>query len=148
MLMLVGICLFSTRTAHADVQYLGKVCLNLVSATAASETLQLESLSYGTDTFPVYGKILAPISGGFVPIPMHGGAVVNANTINISLNASRTSMGPGPLILSATYSLELNLQTLSGSFVVYKYVPSTFAPSPNPFEIVGNSGTVTSQVCP
>src|SRR3990172_760079 len=112
-LVLAGLCLFFVTTAQAEVQYLGEVCLTLTDPTRAPEPLRLGILSYGTDTFPLHGKIRNPISGGFTLTPIHGTAVVDGNTITVTLNAS---MIPVPYILSATYSISVDLRTLSGIF--------------------------------
>ncbi len=141
-LVLLGFCLCSVTNAQAEVQFLEKVCLNLVSASTASETLQLEILSYGTDTFPIYGKIS---SGGGALVPLHGTAVVNGNIVTMTLNASSLTWGP----LTATYSLSIDLQLLSGTFRALTQTLPDILPNPSepPLTIL-SGGTVTLQACP
>ena len=140
-LLVISFC--SVATAHAAVEYLGEVCLQLTNiVTGGPQTLRLGILSYGTDTFPIHGKILIPISGGFVFEPIHGTAVISGNTLQISLNASMMDYGP----LSATYSISLNLGTLAGNFSLTTVEASGFMlPTPS---LTSSGGTVTVQTCP
>jgi len=144
-LIVLGFCFCFVTTAQAEVQYLGDICLKLTNlATGEPQILRLGILSYGTDTFPIHGKKLIPVSGGFVSEPLHGTAVVDGNKIQVSLNASIMDYGP----LAATYSITFNLGTLTGNYGVISFDASSISPNPNPLTPVTSGGTVTLQACP
>ena len=126
MLLLVGLCLCFVSPAQAEVQYLGEVCIFLENITFVPEILRLSILTYGTDTYPLYGKLI-PVNGGVVPL--HGSAVVDGNTATITLNFSDVARSPLIQILTATYSVSIDLLTLSGEYTTFKTRKTVLDPS-------------------
>jgi hypothetical protein len=143
LLALLVFTFFSVTTAQAAVEYLGEVCLELrsIGTNGILQTLRLGILSYGTDTFPIHGKRVIPISGGFVSEPIHGTGVLSGNSLQMSLNASIMDYGP----LSATYSISLNMGTFTGNFGLITVEASAFM-LPTPV-LKSTGGTVTVQAC-
>lgn len=142
------ICLFicSVTTAQAEVQYLGELCITLGGAAAdGHRTIQLGILSYGTDTFPVYGKIRRLVNEQVISIPFHGTAILDGTTVTMSLNASNTGVG----LFAGTYSISFDLQTLVGTYNSITYDQFQGLPNPSqPYTISTLYGPVTAQVCP
>ncbi len=133
------LCFFSTAQAEMQMQFAGRVCLHLAGADSLTGPLQLDIMSYGTDTFPVFGKVPNGPSG---PIPLHGTAIVDGNTASITLNASKDP------VVSATYSIELNLKTLSGTYTLLQSRRQVMTEYPYEYSTSFSSDAVTLSACP
>lgn len=144
-LVLVGFCLCFATTAQAEVQYIGELCFQLsTSGTLDTQLLKLEVLSYNTTTFPIHGSIFysCPCLYNECPPqwdPIYGDAVLNYNTIKISLTTSGAGGCAGEL-LSQSYSMFLGPTTLNGTF------SSTAVQAPA-MSLQSSRGTVTLTTC-
>ena len=145
-LVLVGFCLYFATTAQAEVQYIGELCFQLsTSGTLDTQLMKLEVLSYNTATFPIHGSIFysCPCLYNECPPqwdPIYGVAVLNNNTIKISLTTSGAGGCTGTL-LSQSYSLFLGSTTFNGTFSSTE-VQSPASSGQDP-SLQSSSGTVT-----
>jgi hypothetical protein len=140
--VLVCLCLAFATTAQAEVQHIGKMCLTL-AGPSASEPMQVDILYYGTDIFPLHGKL----SGNSL-VPVHGTAVIDGTKLNMTLTASNVDAGMA--LYSATYSITVNLTTLTGTFFTLRTgAPAASFPAPNApsYVTVIYNGTASFEFC-
>ena len=131
--------------SSAEISYIGEVCIDLTSLYRDSpyyvpaKTAQLGILSYGAGYFSLNGKITDANSR---VMPAVGTALLNADNAVLTLTAA---LG----IYSETYSITVDLKTLSGSFSSIVHETFFSGPPPTPDQVISryDKGDAVLQGC-
>lgn len=127
--LIMFVLILAASNAHAEVQYLGDVCIK-VTGNHLGQHLRLEVLDYGTKIFPIHGLLNNSI-------PLHGTASLQDQLVMFTLDGSYGAL------YTTTYTIELNILTLRGSFTVQGIKVTQILP-----EAFGDGGTAELEVCP